>query len=276
MGSVLKRGKVWYIKYELPRGVDGKRQPKMQACTGMTKKEAEIALAEAERSIRRGEHTSTKHTVASYLQKWLDYSRPSLAVSTAALYGQIINAHLIPGLGSVKLGGLSPLHIQKFYKRLQQEGNERPALSAKSVKNIHGLLHKALEQAVKWSFILHNPSDRVEIPKAVKPTVQAARVDELQRLIAAIEDTGEWRIPIFLALYTGMRRGEVLALRWQDYDPKAQTLAVCRALSQYTGQVSVKSTKTERARVILIPDMLAEALNAHAKESISRERVPFL
>lgn len=267
MGSVIKRGKVWYIKYELPRGTDGKRQMKMRACPGMTKKEAEIELAEVERTIRRGEHTTTIHTVASFFQEWLSHARPSLAISTAAMYSYVVNSHIAPELGNVKLKCLTPLQIQQFYKRLQDGGHDRRSLSSKSVKNIHGLLHKALSQAVRWGLLPNNPADKVEVPKPEKANIQAINAEDLQRLLSALDTTDVWRLPILLALFTGMRRGEVLALQWQDYDPQIHTLAICRALSEYVGPITVKSTKTDRARVILLPGALVEVLDAHAKES---------
>ena len=275
MGSVLKRGKTWYIKYELPRGADGQRKPKMQACPGMTKKEAEVALAEIERQIRRGEHATSQHTVASYLQEWLDFSRPSLAISTAAMYRYDVKAHLIPELGEVKLNNLTPLQIQRFYQRLA-EGHSRRPLSNKSIRNIHGLLHKALSQAVRWGLLSRNPVDLVEPPKAMKASVQAVSQVDLQRLLSTLDAAGEWRLPILIALFTGMRRGEVLGLQWQDYNPDAHTLVVQRSLSQFTGQVTIKSTKTERARVVLISPALVEVLDTHMKASASKAPSDFI
>jgi len=267
MGTVYKRNQIWWIKYELPREADGNRKYKAESCKGMTKREAEFLLAEKERAIRRGEYTSTKHTVTSFLEEWLEYARPSLASSTAAMYGYIINAHVTPKLGGVKLSDLTALQVQKLYRALQKGGSTRAPLSAKSIRNLHGLLHKALGQAVKWSLIPNNACDSVEPPKIVKPNVQAVGAVDLQRLISTVENTGEWRLPILISIFTGMRRGEVLALRWSDYNASIRTLAVCRALSQYSGAVTVKSTKTERARVVLLPEQLAELLDAHAKTS---------
>jgi len=273
MGSIIRRVTTYYVKYELPRGSDGLRKSKMEACPSMNKKEAQAHLADIEMKIRNGEYANSDHTVSSYLKEWLEYTRASLAESTATMYGQTIQAHIAPRLGSVKISELTPMHIQKFYSELQAGHSGRKKLGPKSVKNIHGLLHKSLDQAVRWSMLAYNPCDRVDLPKSIKPNISAVNIsavniEDLKRIMDAAESAGIWRIPILISLLTGMRRGEVQALRWSDYDPVKQTIAVQRALSQYTGSISIKGTKTGRSRSIMIPEQLTEVLNTLNDESV--------
>ena len=178
------------------------------------------------------------------------------------MYRYVANAHILPFVGSHKLSALTPLHLPGLYRKLQKEHGGRKALSMKSIRNIHGILHKALGQAVRWNLITLNPADRVEPPKPDKPQIQSIGVDEMGKLLAVLESAGVWRLPILIAAFTGLRRGEVLALTWGDYDEQGKSLAVCHSLSAYSGSVSVKSTKTEKARVVLLPEVLIEALNA--------------
>ena len=266
MGSVFKRGegKTWNIKYELPRGADGERKSKMQACPGMTKKEAENELAEIERNIRRGEYASTTHTVASFFEEWLGLTRPTLKVGTADMYKYVVNAHIIPELGGVKLTKLTPMQVQRFYQRLQ-EATYRSPQGGKSVRNIHALLHKALADAMLWGLLSRNPGDNVVLPKVEKPEISTASAHDLQRLIYSLDAYQIWRMPVLISLFTAMRCGEVVALQWQDYDANAHTIAVRRAASQYKWEITIKETKNGHARVIYLNDAFVQALDAYAK-----------
>jgi len=182
----------------------------------------------------------------------------------------IKHAHNIPALGKKKLDKLTSSDIERFYARLQGAGSNRVArgrgLSPKSIKNIHRVLHKALLKAVKDGHIPRNPASTefVDLPKQCRARISSASPVELQRLIADTEIASEWRVPILLAIGTGMRRGEVLGLQWQDYDPILRTLTVQRALSQITtNNIIVKGTKTDRDRVIKLNPSLAVEIERH-------------
>lgn len=167
---------------------------------------------------------------------------------------------------------MTPLQIQRFYAKLQLDGSNRNyrdrGLGAKAIKNIHGILHRALSQAVRWELLVKNPADSVDLPKQTRAKINSATPEELRRLMSAIDDTGVWRLPILIAIATGMRRGEVLGLQWQDFLPEKSTIIVQRALSQLSDDnVIVKGTKTDRVRVVLINPSLVEELNRHRTAS---------
>jgi len=275
MGSVFKKKDTWYIRYDLPPGLDGQRRQIAKSCTGMTKKEAKHLLNEIEATIVRGEYQQpSSHTVATYLEEWLVHTLGVIGENTFANYSMVVHKHLIPGLGTIKLDQLTPLQIQRYYATLQQPGSNRNstrhprALSPKTIKNIHGIFHRALAQAVRWGVRSTNPADAVDIPKQTRSKIKAATPDELLRIMAAIDDAGVWRIPLLITLGTGMRRGEVLALQWQDYNPEAKTLIVQRTSCQITeSNVILKGTKTDRARVVLVNDSLAKELNRHQEQT---------
>lgn len=277
MGHVYKKGDTYYIRFDAPRGLDGKRRQVGKSCTGMTKKEAKQHLHEIEAKIVRGEYQQpSSHTISTYLEEWLVHTRGLIGENTFANYTMVVHKHLIPGLGNTKLSELTPLQIQRYYATLQKLGSNRnstrhpKALSPKTIKNIHGIFHRALAQAVRLGILVRNPTDAVDTPKVSRAKVNAATPEELLSLMAAIEEAGVWRLPLLITLGTGMRRGEVLALQWQDYNPTAKTLVIQRALSQIsTDNVIVKGTKTDQTRVVLVNDSLAEEINHH------RELTPF-
>lgn len=275
MGHIFKKESGYYIRFDAPRGIDGKRKQVCKSCTGMTRRQAEQLLREIESQIVRGEyHQPSEQTIAAYLIEWLTHTRSTLGEMTFSNYSLVVEKHLIPGLGLFKLDQLTPLQIQRFYATLQQPGSHRTstrhprALSPKTVKNIHGILHRALAQAVRWGLRSTNPADAVDLPKLSRTRIKAATPEELLRIMAAIDDAGMWRIPLLICLATGMRRGEVLALRWADFNPETKTLLVDRALSQISdNNVILKSTKTDRARVILINDSFTEELNRFREQT---------
>ncbi|HEY3378742.1 MAG TPA: site-specific integrase [Armatimonadota bacterium] len=269
MGSVYKKGNCWYIRYDAPRTIDGKRRQIAKACAGMTKKQAGQHLQEIECQITRGDYQTPKQQrLETFFDEWLTHARGGLEASTFANYGLLIHAHIIPALGTYPLDKLTPLDIQRFYAKLQQAGSNRNSkgkpLSAKSIKNIHAILHKALAQAVRWGLLAKNPADAVDLPRRQRTEMKAITNDELLRLMGAIEDIGKWRIPLLIAIGTGMRRGEILALQWQDYNQDQRLLVVRRALSHVTThKIVVKGTKTGRVRVVTLNNSLVEVLNQH-------------
>lgn len=160
----------------------------------------------------------------------------------------------------VKITGLV---LQRHYTDLQTEG-----LSAKSIKNIHSILHKMFALAVRWGVCGTNPAAMVELPKHVKPETTCTDPAGIQAIIEASESAGNWRVPTLIAAFTGMRRGEVLGLQWQDFDEVKARLSVRRALSPVAGEgVIVKGTKTDRVRIVDIPQSLVAILNEHRTQT---------
>jgi integrase len=270
MGSIYKKGNTWYIRYDVPRGIDRKRRQVAKACTGMTKKQAEHQLREIERQITRGAYqTPRQQTLGQFLDEWLTHVRGGLAASTFANYRGLVRAHIRPALGHYPLEKLMPLDIQRLYTELQRAGSNHHTkgqpLSAKSIKNIHSVLRKALAQVVRWRLLVQNPAEAVSLPRCTRPTTTALNPTELQRLMLAITPAeSPWRIPLLIAIGTGMRRGEIRALQWQDFDPEQRLLVVRRALSPVTNsQIVVKGTKTGKIRVVALNDSLVQALNQH-------------
>ncbi len=221
-GHIVKRGKDSYtIVLELGQDpVTGKRRQQWISIKG-SKKEADAKLAETIDSINKGTYVRpTKTTLAEFLDRWLqDYVWPNLAPRTAEGYEHIIRQHLIPGLGQMVLTSIKPEHLQKYYGEKLRDGRRdgKGGLSPKTVRHHHITLHTALQTAVKWGILMNNPADAVSAPRVHSPELHIWNEDEVSRFLEAARDTPYYEI-FYLALFTGMRRSEVLALRWQDVD----------------------------------------------------------
>jgi integrase len=206
-------------------------------------------------------------TVAEYLRKWIeDYARPNVAGKTFERYKQIVENDLVPVIGSISLHKLQPLQIQNFYAGQLQHGRKKGegGLSAQTVLHCHRVLHKALAQAVRWNLLVANPADRVELPRVNQKEIQPIDETAAAWLMEVAQGTRLY-IPILIAVYTGLRRGEILALRWQDTDLESGYADVCRAL-EYTKERGLvfKAPKSRRGRrKVELPATLVAALVEH-------------
>lgn len=269
-GSLVKRNGVWHIRYDLPYGSNGRRHQVTKSCRGMNKAQAEEKLRSILKTIDEGQYIeSSKMTLSEFLAKWIEVKRGSLSPKTTERYEQMIRLQIAPTLGDIQLSHLKPISIQNLYSKLCRHGGTKDkGLSAKTVRNIHGLLHGALSQAVKWQIIGRNPIDAVEPPTNIRPDIQILADPDLPKLLKLIEGA-RYRIPYLIILATGMRRGEALGLQWEDLDAGAKTLLVKRSIGLTgTTNVFVKGTKTGRSRRVAIPDFLVSVLLEHRKEQI--------
>ena len=142
----------------------------------------------------------------------------------------------------------------------------RGGLSAQTVVHFHRILHKALEQAVKWQLVARNVCDAVDVPRPQRHEMKALTEEETTRLLTAARETRLY-VPILLAVATGMRRGEILALRWDALDLEAGTLSVSRSLEQTAGNLNFKAPKTDRSRrTVVLPRFAVVALQCHKGE----------
>ena len=268
-GHIVKRYENSYT-IVLNLGVDpatGKRKQQWISVKG-TKKDAEKRLSELLHQIDTGVFLKPgKTTLASFLQRWLnDYAFPNLAPRTAEVYEYIVRVHVIPALGHVLLTQLKPEQLQKYYADKMARGRRdgTGGLNPKSVRNHHLALHSALQTAVKWGLVQRNAADLVTPPHCQKTEMKIWNEDEILFFLQANRNNPYYTI-FFLALFTGLRRSEFLALRWQDIDFIYCQLYVSRSVHQLkTGEIVYKNTKSARGNrpVALSPSTL-EALRQH-------------
>jgi integrase len=209
-----------------------------------TKEAAARRLREALGNRDRGlPVTPARETVATYLDTWLKGAQATLRPGTFAGYQQMVRQHLAPRLGFVALARLQPHDIARIYQELLESGR-----SPKTVRNIHGVLHRALEQALRWRLIPVNVADLVDAPRVTRREMQALDNDEVRRVLDTAHGDDLEALWV-LALTAGLRQGELLALRWPDVDLDDGTLRVVASLTRITGQgTRLVEPKTPRSR----------------------------
>ncbi|NTW28899.1 MAG: site-specific integrase [Coriobacteriia bacterium] len=206
-----------------------------------------------------------EQTLAEYLKCWLeDYAMPNVAGKTYERYERIVRLDVVPHLGHVKLADLKPLQIQSFYSELLRSGRKKGGgLAPLTVRHIHRLLHKALYQAVRWELIGRNPVDGVDAPRVQRKEMNALDREGLTRLLNLLRGT-KFYMPVIIAATTGMRRGEIMALRWSDVNFDAGTLRVSRSLEQTGNGLALKEPKSRYSkRTISLAQATVDALRTH-------------
>ncbi len=275
-GSLKKRNNnSWSIILYLGRDPNtGKKKQKWVTIHG-NKKDAERELNRLLHELDTGAYVEpSRDTLAIFFGKWLDMIRPSLGGKTHERYSEIVNRHLIPAFGTMPLAKVQPIHIQGYYSIALESGrlDGKGGLSAQTVLHHHRVLHGALQQAVKWQLLVRNPADAVEPPRPEQKEMRALDEDRSIWLLDAAHGTRLY-VPILIAITTGMRRGEILALRWRDVDITNQCLRVQRSLEQTNAGVRFKEPKKKKSRrPIAMPLFLAEALETHRKQQIEIQK----
>lgn len=180
-------------------------------------------------------------TVAQWLDTWTDQYLIGMKPRTGDTYRKAIRVYLKPAFGAIKLENLKPADIQNLYTALQRR--ERP-LAPKTIRNIHGVLHKALQQAVDLGYLHSNPSAPCHLPKLERKPIQALDSTAIKAFLQAIKGH-RLELLYIVTLFTGMRQGEVLGLKWDCIDFQAGTILI--------GQQLQKKANGEKGYVMISP-----------------------
>ena len=221
----------------------------------------------------------SRMTLGEWLDRWLtEYKAGTVRPGTLKNYRCYIEYYIKPQLGDKQISLISQQDIQRMYRRLKTEGriHEHPEmdhqLSDSMVRHIHSTLHAALKDAVQAHVIPRNPTEGTTAPKPnYKPKRILTRA-ELDAFLAVVEQDEVWRDFFQTELMTGLRRGEICGLQWNDFDEDAGTLKVCRTLhSQRKGEYTVGETKTNQGmRTIILPHSVTEILRRRKADAISQ------
>src|SRR3972149_8459818 len=171
-------------------------------------------------------------------------------------YAGIINQHLIPALGSLRLRDLRPAHIQAAYATFARQDGRGDSLSPKTIFDHHSLLRQALKWAVRWQLLARNPTDAVSSARPERGEMRVLDRDEALRLLDAARPTRHYPL-LYLALTTGARLGELLALRWQEVHLDRGGMEITRTARFFSGKgIIFGQPKTHRSRrpVALSPE----------------------
>ena len=244
-GHIRKRGdRSWAVVVDIGHDpATGKRRQKWVSVKG-TKREAERKLTQVVRDLDDGTYVGpTRLTLPAYLDQWLqDYVATSVRPRTAQGYESIVR-RIKKDLGQVLLINLNAQQVQRYYARLLSDG-----ISAYTVQHYHRLLHQAVGQAVKWDLLPRNVLERVTPPRREKPELRCLNPDEVQTLLQAAAGT-DFHLPIYMAVYTGLRRSEILGLTWGDVDMDARTITVRQTMVSLQGNPThVGEPKSRKSR----------------------------
>jgi integrase len=237
---------------------------KRQSFYGKTQK---IALQKLKDAQSRADFDAGNITVAAYLERWLNSVNTSKAPSTARRYEQVVRIQIIPRLGQARLKTLTALHIQTLYDDLAT----KTTLSPGSRHKVAEVIINALNQAIRWKLIPHNPAAQVPRPRYQPKERASLTTDQVRALLQAAKG---YTLEAFfvLALHSGLREGEMLALHWPDIDFEKATVRVDRSLTQLKGGIfQLKEPKRPRSRrtVPLSADAI-NALNEHRKRMFAK------
>ena len=269
-GNITRRGKSsWRLKFDVGTDPETRKRIISYKTIKGTRKQAETELAKQLTEFSEGRYVApTVETIETYAKYWLENIAPAArAPITVERYATLIRAHIIPELGPVELQKLDGSAIDRFYASRRERG-----LASLTLHHIHSLLRQVLASAVKAKKLARSPIADIETAPKAKRRDKIEVLDEAE--LAALLDhlKGHWLyMPTLVAASTGMRRGEVLGLRWRDVDFAAGTLQVTQAVEVVGGKLGVKPPKTERsARTIKLPPSLAPELERHRKEQLEQ------
>jgi len=251
-GSIIKRSKNSYrIAISLGKGIDGKYHQHFETVKG-NKKAADKRLSELLSTLDNGMFIKPgKQTLGDYLRMWLkDYCRQNIAPHSTQTYEFFVERHIIPAIGFIPLTDLRPQHLAHLYAEKLSSGRRdgKGGLGLRSVRYIHTSLHKALSSALKMGLIARNPADSVEAPKQNHHEMQTMSETDMHIFLEMAKSTPYYAL-FYTALFTGLRRSEVLALRWSDVDLLLCQLSVTRTIHQlHTREIFYGRPKTGKGK----------------------------
>ena len=262
-GSISRRkNDGWCAQYTIYTSEGRKRK----TLYGNTRSEVAAKLSKALADREGGfVFDAGKMTVREYMERWLsDSVRGTVRSSTYERHEQIIRTHINPPLGNMKLKNLSPAHVRGLHReKLEAE------LAPATVRKIHSTLHKALSQAVADGLIPRNAAD-VKAPRPAPEEIRPLSESEAQAFLETVRECGDRFEALYvLAITTGLRRGELLGLKWDDVNLERWTLRVGRALVREGGRHTLSNTKTRRGRrQINLTPRAVNALKEHRKRQL--------
>ncbi len=284
MGYLKRIGPRRYrFAYEGPR-IDCKRQQQTGTFYDLTKTEAEAELAKLEAQARDGDHVRNPNlTFSELFNEFMEKKKPpALAVSTYDRYGMFGKLYLLPSFGSMKVRDIRQGHLLDAYASWRANGSRNKPISGRTVRHVHDLMRCVLNYGIRRDLVVRNMAALIapeDLPKAPKPEPKALNEAEVKRLLeAARKPTGRstkrgclsaepwFAAAVAFSVYTGARRGEVLAVRWSDVSLEAKSVTIRRSLAETRSAGRFfKEPKNGKARTIALPGPLVAILEEHRK-----------
>lgn len=268
--TVTRKGKTytyWEARYSLGKD-PGTGKQIQKSVSGKTQKEVREKLQATTVQINNGTYMEPTHiTVGQWLDIWQSEYIGDVKPFTVKSYQTQIECHLVPALGAIKLSALNTPQIQKFYNAL---GKGDKPLSPKSIKNVHGVLHRALQQAVEVKYIMFNPSDACRLPRVERKEITPFTEEQIKAFLSVIEEH-RFATLYKVTLFTGMREGEILGLQWSCIDFKNGTITISKQLQKEKKKDAIyylAPLKNDKTRIIVPAPFVMQLLKQRREEQI--------
>lgn len=269
-GGTIRQRKdgTWEGRYTLGRN-PGTGKQIQKSVYGKTQREVRQSLQQITTAIDEGVYVApSKLSVEQWLNMWLEDYCVDVKPRTLDKYRSTVKVRLVPHLGKIKLSDLSTHHIQHVYNGFLRGADGFRQLSTKSIRDTHGTLHRALQQAVELDYIKINPSDRCRLPRIEKTDIKPMDSQQIGAFLHAIKGNRYERL-FMVDLFTGLRMGEILALSWDCVDFDKGTLRVYRQLHQVKGKYIFGTLKNDKPRALTVAPSVLEVL----KEQRAQQRL---
>jgi len=272
----------WEARYTIGRGTNGKQI--QRSVYGSSEKEVLEKLQRIQVDITDNLYVEpSKLTVGQWLDIWVDVYTGKIKETTKKQYKHYIDKHIKRVLGNIPLQKLDPLKIQRFYNELEKSGRilqkgqkkEAPAgLSAKTIRNIHAILHKALKKAVLLKYLKNNPTDKdvCEPPDVEKKEMKILQGDEIGVFLNAVE-SHRYKTLYLIMLFCALRRGEALGISWNDIDFIDKTILINRQVQRKDGQLCLVPIKNNKQRRISPPETIFNLLSELRIEQMKKKEL---
>jgi integrase len=256
----------WLIRYSVTE--PGGRRRYAVTVKG-TKRDAERELRQRLDAVDKGEHVDpTRMTVGVWLTHWLEIIRGDVSPATHANYNDLVRHYLVPALGGFPIAKLQRLHITNVYSAWVSDGRRdgKPGgLSSITRRHLHRVLHTALARAVAEKVVARHPDADRRLPKVERRELAVLSAEQSATLLEGIRRYRVYR-PVLLALATGARRGEILALRWRHVDLDRGVISIVGAIEHTRAGIRFKAPKSGRARAVTIPGFALAELHRWRRE----------
>lgn len=259
-------------------GYDREGKPRTKSVLAQTKAEcvAKLEKLKAIDDTKRPVKVKADMTLGDWLDFWYqNHSKPSLRPTTCQSYENWIYHHLIPGVGHIPLNKLTQSDLQQFFTDMKKNGRQNfvelkgTAMSDRSVRSCYAVCRRALDKAVQENLIRKNPAEGCKLPPLKGREMQVLTKEEMQRFLIQAKEEGMYEL-FLLELTTGLRRGELLALQWEDLDMETGTLKIDRQVYPVKGKLIINEPKTKAGvRTIILPPPMLEVLKEYKEQIFS-------
>lgn len=287
MASIRKRGKGYQITVSNGRDVHGRQiietatfTPDPDKTDKQNEKALERFVIEFEDKVKSGKYLDgEKITFGDFSSKWLgEYADIQLEATTTSIYRILLNTHILPAIGHLKLSRVQPAHLNKLYTDMltsRKDGKEG-GYSPTTIKRVHALISSILSTAVQWNILLDNPCERVKPPKQSRNNndVQFFTPEQSEAFLGELDaETKRGQIQLQhnlffqLCLFCGLRRGEAVALLWSDINFEECTVSISKSTSIVNGKPYTKAPKNQTSiRTIAVPVHIIRMLKRYRME----------